>query len=114
MMQKLPHGASAQVDEKKILYYLLNLSHPDGQSKARFFLARGFRLDAWDVFRAALISQGQNNTVTKVVENAWGTRYQVDCHCPTPDGANPCIRSVWQLEAGEAAPRLLTAYPLSN
>ena len=26
----------------------------------------------------------------------------------------PCIRSVWQLEAGEAAPRLLTAYPLSN
>jgi hypothetical protein len=44
-----------------------------------------------------LLAQGRDNLVTKVTSHAWGARYQVDCNCPTPDGSNPCIRSVWEL-----------------
>jgi len=30
-----------------------------------------------------------------------------------PNGRRPRVRSVWQLDAGAVAPRLLTAYPLA-
>jgi len=62
----------------------------------------------------ALIAQGRNNRGTKVVQTTWGMRYQVDWHCPTPDGSNPCIRSVWEIANEGLCPRLLTAYPLAN
>lgn len=114
MTNSLPNAAHARVEEKKIVEYLLNLTHPDGGSKAKFFLARGFSAALWEGMRDALIAQGRNNQVTKITQTEWGTRYQVDCHCPTPDGANPCIRSVWEISTETLFPRLLTAHPLSN
>jgi hypothetical protein len=112
--QHLPNSACALVEEKKIVEYLLNLAHPDGASKAKFFLARGFAVAQWQSMCAALQTQGRDNLVTKVTPHSWGARYQVDCHCPTPDGMNPCVRSIWELPEANACPRLLTAYPLSN
>ena len=114
MSRQLPNSACAQVEEKKIVDYLLNPAHPDGGSKAKFFLARGFDAADWKAMRTALITQGRVNPVAKTVPHPWGTRYQVDCHCPTPDGANLCIRSIWELPSAEGCPCLLTAYPLSN
>jgi Domain of unknown function (DUF6883) len=32
----------------------------------------------------------------------------------SPDGRNPLMRTVWILEKGEDAPRLVTAYPLQE
>lgn len=114
MSQQLPNSDCALVEEKKIVEYLLNLAHPDGGSKARFFLARGFAANQWQSMRTALQTQGRDNLVTKVTSHLWGARYQVDCNCPTPDGANPCIRTVWELPDAAACPRLLTAHPLGN
>ncbi|MBK6638574.1 MAG: hypothetical protein IPH08_06225 [Rhodocyclaceae bacterium] len=113
-MTQLPNSAQAQVQQAKIVGYLLNLTHADGGPKAAFFIARGFVAERWDEMADALVTQGRNNPVTKIVAHPWGVRYQVDCHCPTPDGANPCIRTVWELADVLAAPRLLTAYPLKN
>ena len=106
----LPSADRATVEERRIREYLLNLAHTDGGPKARFFIARGFTVGAWDVLQASLIIQGQTNAVTRSVDTEWGTRYTVECNCPTPDERNPCIRTVWQMEDGE--PRLLTAIPL--
>ncbi len=114
MTDKLPNASRAYVEEKRITTYLLDLAHNDGKSKAKFFRNRGFAPDQWQVMEQALISQGQDNGVTRVIHNEWGTRYQVDCHCPTPDATNPCIRTVWQIALGESCPRLLTAHPLPN
>ena len=86
------------------------MEHPAGGPKARFFIARGFALDAWDRLQAALIAHARVNAVTRAIETEWGIRYTVECNCPTPDGRNPCIRTVWQMEGD--APRLLTAIPL--
>ncbi len=114
MSQHLPNSGVALVEQKKVVDYLLNAAHPSGKSKAKFFLARGFDAKCWEEMRDALLAQGRDNRVTKVTPHPWGTRYQVDCRCPTPDGANPCIRSLWELAHAAAGPRLLTAYPLSN
>jgi len=43
----LPNATSALVEQKKIADYLLNLSHPEGGGKSRFFLAMGFTVDNW-------------------------------------------------------------------
>lgn len=112
--QFLAGAASATVTEDKIRDYLLNLAHPLGQSKARFFLDRGFTPAVWSAFADALRQQAQANPIATISTEVWGTRYVVDCHCPTPDGQNPCIRTVWQLEPGKPTPRLITAHPKSK
>ncbi|MBI3148384.1 MAG: hypothetical protein HYZ17_07710 [Betaproteobacteria bacterium] len=114
MTKGLPNSERALVEEKKILEYLLNPAHPDGGPKARFFQARGFDAARWFEMRDALVAQGRDNPVVKVTRHQWGTRYQVDCRCPTPDRVNPCIRSIWELAHAAACPRLLTAYPLDR
>lgn len=114
MTTKLPGVSCAFVEQRKITEYLLNLDHEQGASKARFFLARGFSLAAWTALCDALVAQGTNNRVTKITQTVFGVRYQVDCHCPTPDGMNPCIRSVWEIVHDGQCPRLLTAHPLKN
>jgi hypothetical protein len=43
------------------------------------------------------------------VDTSWSSRCTVVCHCRMPDGRDPCIRTVWQMESD--APRLLTAIP---
>jgi hypothetical protein len=114
MTGKLPSVSCALVERQKITEYLLNLAHEQGASKARFFLGRGFSLATWSTFGEALVAQGANNLVTKVTQTDYGMRYQVDCHCPTPDGTNPCIRTVWEIAQDGRCPRLLTAHPLKN
>ncbi len=108
--RRLPNAARAIVEERRIRDSLLNQQHATGGPKARFFLAHGFTPDAWFVLQGALIIQAHANTVTRSVEAAWGTRHTVECHCPAPDGRNPCIRTVRQM--ADDAPRRLTAIPL--
>ncbi len=112
MSARLPNSACAEDEEKKIVDYLLKLAHPQGGPKAKFFLARGFAAVEWQSMRVALQAQGRDNLVTKVTPHPWRVRYVVDCNCPTPDGLNPCIRSVWELPDPAACPRLITAHPL--
>src|SRR6185312_7620482 len=101
---RLPDAHRAFVEETRIRQYLLNSRHPVGGSKARFFLACRFSADHWHEFRDALVAHAQTNPVKRTVATNWGTRCTVECHCRTPDGRDPCIRTVWQLEA--EGPRL--------
>lgn len=110
-VHRLPKAELCHVEQKKICDYLLNHQHAQGASKAGFFSARGFSPNQWQVFAQALSEQGRNNQVTRTTATEWGTRFQVDCHCPTPDGRNPCIRTVWEI-GNNGVPRLLTAHPL--
>jgi filamentous hemagglutinin len=108
--RRLPNADRAFVDQRRITHYLLNLEHSDGWSKAKFFLARQFTVEGWVILRAALMTQGKVNPVTRTIVTQWGLRYTVECQCPTPDGRNPCIRTVWQMQDG--VPHLLTAIPV--
>lgn len=109
---KLPAAEHALIEREKIVAYLLNTNHRYGISKARFFLSFGFRVEAWEFFAAALREHGRRHQVTLVKETGFGPRYEVEGELIAPDGRRPRIRTVWQLDAGQVAPRLITAYPL--
>ena len=107
----LPNADTAWVEETKVREYLLNVNHPVGGPKAKFFRNRGFTTEQWEVMRNALVTQGTINPLMKTVETEFGTRYTVECICPTPDSLNPCIRSVWEVKEDDSRPRLITAHP---
>jgi hypothetical protein len=108
----LPNASAAKVDKEKVAAYLLNLAHRQGGSKAKFFLGRGFRLAAWESLADALRHHAKHNPVTQTKRTPFGTHYALDCHLPTPDQSNPCIRTVWEVRTDDGQPRLITAYPL--
>jgi hypothetical protein len=109
---KLPNCNELVVECEKIADYLLNEGHRFGASKARFFAAFGFRLAAWDELAQALRNHGKTHEVTKMRATDFGPRYEVEGTLTCPNGRQPRVRSVWQLEEGAVAPRLITAYPL--
>ena len=108
--EKLPNPDTAWVEEQKVRRYLLDLDNPKGRAKAEYFMRRGFTLGAWEIMRDALVQQGVSNPVVKTTDTQYGKRYVVECSCPTPDGSNPCIRSVWEVVPTDKRPRLITAH----
>ena len=109
---KLPNDHLAIVEQAKVSEYLLSTTHRFGASKARFFLSFGFSRAATEVLAVALRAHGAENDVVKIKETGFGTRYEVEGKLHCPDGRQPLIRTVWQVESGTAAPRLITAYPM--
>ena len=109
---KLPNAEQAVVEREKIVDYLLNPAHRFGAGKASFFLEFGFRLDDWEQLADALREHGQTHPVTKSKATPFGPRYEIDGELGTPDGRAPRIRTVWQFDIGQIAPRLITAHPL--
>ena len=96
----------------KIRDYLLNAAHRFGASKARFFAEFGFTLEAWQELAVALKKHGEENEVAKVKETSFGPRYEVEGTLAAADGRRPRLRTVWQFDTGQIAPRLITAYPM--
>jgi hypothetical protein len=109
---KLPGADKLVVEREKIADYLLNPAHRYGASKARFFAHFGFQMTAWEQLARALREHGQTHDVTKTRETGFGPRFEVEGGLRCPNGRHPRVRSVWQLDQGAVAPRLLTAYPL--
>jgi filamentous hemagglutinin len=109
---RLPNAESARVERHKITEYLLNPTHRYGASKARFFAAFGFGADNWEELAGALRDHARRNRVVRCEQTLFGPRFDVDGELRTPSGAQPMVRSVWQMDAGDVAPRLITAYPL--
>jgi hypothetical protein len=108
---KLPNAHQAVVERAKLAEYLLSSGHRYGASNAQFFLGFGFTLETWEVLAEAFREHGQRHEVTGLEETAFGPRYEVEGELHPPDGRNPHIRTVWQVDKGHLAPRLITAYP---
>jgi hypothetical protein len=111
---KLPNAHLAVVEREKVADYLLNPTHRYGASKARFLAQFGFRLEAWEVLAAALRDHGQRHDVSRTRETGFGPRYEVEGDLAATDGRHPHVRTLWQVDYGEIAPRLITAYPLAQ
>jgi len=113
-MAKLPHIEALIVEREKIVDYLLNPGHRYGASKARFFIGFGFRVQEWEAFAQALREHGLSYDVKRAKETGFGPRFEVEGELVAPDGRHPRVRTVWQLDHGKVAPRLITAYPLET
>ena len=109
---KLPNADKLVVEREKIAEYLLNPMHRYGASKARFFAGFGFRVEAWETLAESLREHGRTHEVARMRETGFGPRYLVEGEMNTPDGRRPRVRTVWQLDEGAVAPRLISSYPL--
>jgi hypothetical protein len=110
----LPNAELAFIEPRKIKNYLLNLKHPDGGAKAAFFLRFGFEASQPEAMMLALLAHARAHKVTRLQNSELGTSYVIEGPLQTPDGRNPNVRTVWLIETGETAPRLLTAIPLKG
>lgn len=109
---KLPNAHLAVVEEKKVTEYLLSSSHRFGAGKARFFGSFGFTAASWRVLAEALRRQARDCEVAARTDTGFGPRFEVDGDLEAPDGRRPRVRTIWQIDIGEVAPRLITAYPV--
>lgn len=110
-MSKLLNADYAIVADAKLTGYLLNVSHPSGGPKACFLLRFGFALDRPDAVRSALVSHDRTHEIAASQDTDFGRIFDIDGPLPTPDGRNPIVRTVWMLDSGATAPRLLTMVP---
>jgi hypothetical protein len=83
------------IADDKIKRYLLNVDHPEGGAKARFFLTCGFDLSAPDPFIEASLAHGQSRHLVSETSGRFGVKRVYEGPLATPHGANPLVRSVW-------------------
>lgn len=82
-----------------------------GQAKARFFMAFGFKEEEWEVIADALLEHGRAYPVVNRKVSRFGEKFEIKGALRCPDGRNPEVWTVWQLDKDGLAPRLITAYP---
>jgi Domain of unknown function (DUF4926)/Domain of unknown function (DUF6883) len=58
------------------------------------------------VFVEPLREHAQRHEISVVRQTRWGQRYEIDGELKAPDGRQPRIRTVWQVDEGQIAPRL--------
>jgi hypothetical protein len=107
---RLPFADQAIVAEAKLVDYLLNLDHPEGEGKAQFFLAAGFRRDAPQELREALLDVARAGEMV-AKPHPYGTKFEYDGPLRAPNGEVQ-VRVIWLLDDGQPPPRLVTAHPL--
>lgn len=107
-MSRLPQLADLRLDPRKVTEYLLSATHEQGRSKCEFFERFGFSRAQPQELLAALCRHPAMREVTRTQETDFGTRYWVECAIESPDGRNPCIRTIWQAEP-EGGMKFITA-----
>ncbi|HXP87140.1 MAG TPA: hypothetical protein VN841_20585 [Bryobacteraceae bacterium] len=107
---KLPNGALAVVDIRKLRAYCLDPHHPRGRNKARVFASVGIREADGEELRSALLRAANDAEAKLGVLNVYGQRYVVDFELAHQ--RNVRIRGIWIVLTGEDVPRLATCYVL--
>lgn len=110
---KLRNAHLAVVDRAKILEYLLNEAHPDNGGKARFFALLGFSRDDPELLMTELRKVAEHGEAVKSGESMHGEKYIVEgwLSAHTQADRQWRVRTVWIIDRGGDAPRLVTAYP---
>jgi hypothetical protein len=107
----LPNKDRVIVEAEKVRDYLLNEAHPDGYSKAEFFMAKGFHQERWHELADALKRIAREGIVVKHMNSLHGQKYIVDGILRAPDGLTALVRTIWIVDIGGDTPRFVRAYP---
>lgn len=109
---QLPYAERATAARAKIERYLLNLDHPDGGGKARFFRGHGYTPLDWERLARDLVRHGQTHPVAGVRPgHEGGGSYSVVGALLLPDGERRRVLTAWYIAAGDDTPYLSSAYP---
>jgi hypothetical protein len=96
---------------EKLRDYVLNLSHPDGESKARFLRATGYEQEKWQKLEKDLRAQHLPVEAVPGKKSMYGTKYEIFAQLVGPNGKKRWIRSVWIIRTGESVARFVTLIP---
>lgn len=108
---RLPNATKAIVERKKIVDYLLNPAHPDNEGKAQFFDKLKFRRKEWKVLAEALRTLAGETDVAQCMKSQHGQKYVIIGRIASPVGKAPLVQTIWIIDRGANAARLVTAYP---
>lgn len=111
---QLPHKDNAVIKREKLTKYLLNLLHPVGGAKAKFFRRIGFSNTNVEIFEQELYRIGKNDHVAdqKSSEDSSGINYIIIGSIFAPNGNLYSIETIWYIKIGTQNPSFITAYPV--
>ncbi|MFC1707414.1 DUF6883 domain-containing protein [Planctomycetota bacterium] len=107
----IPNAELAVVPLAKIEEYLLNLLHPAGAPKARWFLGLGYDPSQPGQLADDLRRALRNGVLRTSSRSAFGVKFVVDGCVVSPSGKAVGVCTVWIVEPTDHRPRLVTAYP---
>lgn len=111
LSRSLPNADAAVVEPAKLTAYLLNAEHPIGADKAAFLGRFGFRAEAWQVLRAALLAHARTGLVVDQRASQYGQHFALEGPLPMRDGRKPTVRTAWVLLWGVHHPSFVIAHP---
>jgi len=100
------------IEDSKIIEYLLNISHPEGSSKALFLIRHGFNTERPEVLKATLLIHLEENSPVNVKKTKFGAKYILSGKVKAPDGNELMLRSIWMKPSKENILKFVTAYPI--
>lgn len=107
---RMPGANEAWIPAPKIDDYLLNLQHPEGGGKAKFFQSVGFLQGSSASLASALLRVAAERDVLSQTSTEYGTKFRIAGTIDCPNGTQAEVLTVWMKPAG-ARPWLVTAYP---
>lgn len=93
-----PYPASFAIEEAKVTRYLFASDHADGAPKGGFLMRFGFSVDRPLDVMDALLQHPSPETWTQAFEAPHGVKFYFDGPLASPDGRNPVVRTVWQVD----------------
>jgi hypothetical protein len=109
----IPIFDRVEIDEAKLLNYVLSEAHPRGRHKARVFRSRlGLSLNDAGLLRQALLDAATAPDAPFQFKgvDAYGEHLSLDFALSTPVGS-AIIRSTWIVRFGETVLRFVSCYP---
>jgi hypothetical protein len=107
----IPNAELAAVPPEKVTDYLLNLSHPVGGAKARWFASLGYHPNRPEQLADDLLEVVRRGDQFTTDRSSFGVKYNVLGRMVTPSGRSVNVVTVWIIEPTDLSPRLVTAYP---
>ena len=108
---RLPQRESAWVHPSKLTDYLLSETPEEGAGKSSFLRSVGFDESNVDWLEAGLLSIANEEEVVSAETIPYGVKYVIHGTMTTPTGEIVELLTVWMIDTGQEAPRLVTAYP---
>ena len=110
---RVPGAEEAVAEDAKFRDYLLNLEHPLGGAKARYFLGLGWSQERWQELRDHFLAQLPfvEGRFSRENEYNGAADFRAIIDVPRQDGEMVPVGTYWQVHP-DYPTKFLTAYPL--
>ncbi len=101
-------------EENKVKNYLLNISHPEGAGKAKFFIETlGIQQDDWRYLADQISGAMKFAYIYKIKNSPYGVNHGALININGRNGRTAILETGWIINSGDNA-KLVTAYPYSK